>query len=133
MAQFEVASYQSDQGNLREAIQGFRRTVELDATHNEASRRLVWLLAASDDDELRDGPESLRLARLLVTRYPNAAQTLDALAAAQAECADFATAKKTVHIAIVKSLQRGGDTHALQQRLSLYRQCKPYRMGKDAL
>jgi Flp pilus assembly protein TadD len=132
IAQFEVASYQFDQGNLREAVQGFRRTVHLDPLHDEATRRLVWLLAACEDKEVRNGPESLRLAKLLVARYPTANLTLDALAAAQAECGDFVNATTTMHVVVSKSLPNGGDALAWQQRLSLYQQGKPYRFGETA-
>ena len=36
IAQYEVASYHFDQGNFREAIRGFRRTVQIDQAHDEA-------------------------------------------------------------------------------------------------
>ena len=135
IAQFEVASHHFDQGSLREAIGGYRRVSGLDRpdpTQDEATRRLVWLLAACDEDELRNGPEALRLAQRLVERYPNASQTLEALAAAQAECGDFANATKTMQMVVSKSLQRGGTPPAQLDRLSLYRQGKPYRLGETA-
>lgn len=128
IAQFEVASHHADRGEVAEAIRGFRRTVELDPTHDEATRRLVWLLATCEDAILRDGPEALRLAKQLVARYPEAPQTLDALSAAQAACGDFDAASQTLQTVIAKTLQHGGEIETLQQRLTFYQQGRPQEL-----
>lgn len=129
IAQFEVAATHRMQGKFEDAIRCYRRTVELDPDHGEARRRLAWLLAACDDEKLRDGTESLRLAQSLVVEHPTSIECLDVLAAAQAESGDFLSAMKTMQLALERAKPLGGNTVGLQHRLWLYQQDQPCRFG----
>lgn len=130
IAHFEVASQHRANGNFREAIHCYRRTVELEPSHAEARRRLVWLLAACDDDRLRDGDEAMRIATALVDEYPQQVMCHDALAAAQAETGDFEAATKTMRAAIDLARNQNTNTFGLHRRLWLYeRRREPCRFG----
>ena len=103
---------------------------------------LAWLLATCPDDKVRDGALALRLAQQAsgdMTRFPavreigivspEAAQLLDTLAAAQAECGDFTAAAATAHKA-EDAAKAAGQTvlaHKIGERRKLYESGKPYR------
>jgi len=129
IAQFEVAAAYRTQGNFHDAIRCYRRTIELDPSHSEARRRLAWLLAACDDDQLRDGREALRLANVLVAEHPQSIECLDALAAAHAESGEFLEAMQTLQFALEIARQQDANSIGLQHRLWLYQQGQPCRFG----
>jgi tetratricopeptide (TPR) repeat protein len=95
----------------------------------EMTAYLVWILATSKDDTVRDPANALRLAQELVQVEPTA-MNLSILAAAQAENRRFADAAQTIE----KSLELGRKIgvpqqlmEVLQQRAKLIREGKPIR------
>ena len=126
---YEVAMYHRYEGNFDKAIQYFRRVAELDPDCLEAQRRLVWLLAACEDDAVRDGKAALRIARELCEQRPDSAEMRDALALAQAECGDFSEACQSLQDAIARAREEGSETLALEQRLEVFGQELPFRFG----
>lgn len=128
-AHYEVAMYHRVQENFAEAVRYFRRVSELDSSNVESRRRLVWLLAACADDDVRDGGEALRLARGLMAAEPRSSRLLDALGVAHAECGNFEAAIETIELALEEARESGEATVGLEQRLGLYREGKPCRFG----
>ena len=92
-------------------------------------KRLAWILATAPEDEVRNGAEALRAARLAVDVTGGDAVSLDALAAAQAENGQFADAAATVQRAI-STAQSSGPAELvpdLQHRLEVYRGGQKFR------
>jgi len=91
---------------------------------------LAWELATTPDDAVRDGAEAAAVARrgLEITggRSP---QLLDALAAAEAEQGDFATARETADRAVVIARAAGLENlvRDVESRRSAYAAGKPWR------
>jgi Flp pilus assembly protein TadD len=83
-------------GRWHEAVALLKEGVQACPQTPEFRNDLAWLLATSPVDEIRDGAQAVRLAKLAVeaTRgeRPDA---LDTLAAAYAEAGDFANATRT--------------------------------------
>ncbi len=115
--------------NYAKAAECFRRVLELDPTHAKAKVRLVWLLSASADDELRDGHKALEYAISLTEQYPDEPELLDALAMAQAECGDFEAATTTAEEAIAKSSADQRQAATIEFRLAGYRRQLPIRLS----
>lgn len=95
----------------------------------EMTSYLVWILATSKDEKVRDAANALRLGQELVQVQPTALN-LSILAAAQAENRRFADAAQTME----KSLALGRETNVppqlmevLQQRAKVIREGRPIR------
>lgn len=94
---------------------------------------MARVLAASRDDEVRNGAEALQHARracdMTQNRHP---EPLQWLAAAYAETGDFDNAVKSAEQAIDLVGQSGNVSlrTALEQQLQLYREKKPFREPK---
>ena len=103
-ARFELAQRYLQQGEAAAAIQQFRSALQVKPDHVMIRVNLAWLLATHPDDEIRDGPEGVRLATELMkqtdSKHP---RFLDVLAAAQAETGRFreaiASARRAVALA----------------------------------
>ena len=120
-----LARKQVDQG-----IQQYRQAVRLKPDWVEALNNLAWLLATHADARFRSGGEALRLAQHAaeLTRHEDA-ETLDTLAAAQAEAGNFpeavATARRAIDLA-----NRNSKTNlalAISNHLELYQRGLPRR------
>jgi len=92
---------------------------------------LAWLLATCPDARCRDGVQAVRLAEAAVAAVPGKAQFLDTLAAAQAECGEFARAAATARKAEEAAGTAGQDVLArnVAQRRQRYETDKPWRDG----
>ncbi len=118
------------QGKLREAVEQYRQALQLQPDMVEALNNLAWLLAASPDDDLRNGAEAVRLGEracdLTQHREP---MLLGTLAAAYAEAARFGDAVKAAEkardLATAAGLKEVAERN--DQLLQLYRAAKPYR------
>ena len=94
-----------------------------------ALNNLAWVLAASPDDELRNGAEAVRLAeRACELTHHGEPLFIGTLAAAYAEAGRFpeavATAEKAEQLATSAGLKKVAEKN--QQLLELYRAGKPY-------
>jgi twitching motility protein PilT len=114
----------------RTQLQAALATLTADPRNTDALCAAAWILASSPFDELRDGREAVKLAEkacgLLRDKDPHA---LTVLGVAQAEHGSFRRAVDATNRAI-KLYEEAGDTaksQALQNRLNLFRQNKPYR------
>ena len=116
-------------GRTREAVAQYREALRLNPNLAGALNNLAWVLAASPDDELRNGPEAVRLAeRACELTHYGEPSFLDTLAAAYAEAGRFpeavATAEKAEQLATTAGLAAVAERN--RQRLELYRAGKPY-------
>ena len=84
--------------------------------------------ASSADEATRDGRRAVEYARRCCewTTWEDAS-CLDALAAAHAECGEFAEAVRHAEKAV--ELAEGGRKAEYRARLDLYRAGRPYRVG----
>ncbi len=129
-SEMELASWLYADGDLRRAVNEFRRVLESERDDPEALNDLAWILATSPDDSLRNSPEAVadaqKACRLTSYKRP---EMLSALAAAQADAGDFSNAVATVQMAIHAATAAGNTqmVSADEQFLQLYRANKPYR------
>lgn len=120
------ANLLADRGEYSRALDEFKRSLTIDARLAESHRGLAWLRATCPDEQYRDAFEALRAAHAAIECSSDRDfQALDALAAAQANAGEFDKA--------VTSLQRAVElapievASAMQARLALYQQRKPFR------
>ncbi len=116
-------------GRNREAVAQYREALRLNPNLAGALNNLAWKLAASPDDELRNGAEAVRLAERACDLTHNGQPLfIGTLAAAYAEAGRFpeavATAEKAQRLATNAGLAAVAAQN--QQLLELYRAGKPY-------
>ena len=116
-------------GRTREAVAQYREALRLNPDLAGALNNLAWVLAASSDDELRDGAEAVRLAEHAceLTHYGEPL-VIGTLAAAYAEAGHFPEAVTTAEKAEQLATTAGLTAVAAKNRhlLELYRAGKPY-------
>jgi serine/threonine protein kinase len=110
------------------AVGDFSEAIRLDPQHTFALNNLGWLLATSPDERVRDGERAVRLA----TRACELTEWLSpilisTLAAAHAECGNFAEAVRRAREAIGLGLADRKDLMEIRKQLELYSTRKPYR------
>jgi tetratricopeptide (TPR) repeat protein len=117
-------------GRKGEAIENFRIAHDKAPDDMRYMYQLGWLLAVSEENDLRNGKEALRLAKIVCeySNYNNAA-ALDLLAAAHAENKQFEKASNAASKAYQLALREGNKKLAaeIKNRGTLYRNNKPYR------
>lgn len=101
-------------------LEALRQAVTLAPGDRDRTRQLAWFLATAQDPSLRNGPESLRLAQILVSTDGATPQDLITLAAAQAESGDVATARQSAREA-VRRLEKTGDPLAASAQTEILR------------
>ena len=113
-------------GDFGRAIADYERAIELDASYVDALNGLAWLLATCSDSNFRDGRRAVELAAKAceLTKWKDAA-SIDTLAAAYAEAADFENAVKMQQQAI--DLAEDEQKSRYQARLALYERGQPFR------
>jgi tetratricopeptide (TPR) repeat protein len=116
-------------GRTREAVAQYREALRLNPDLAVALNNLAWVLAASPDDELRNGAEAVRLAeRACELTHYGEPFFIGTLAAAYAECGRFPEAVTTAEKAEQLAASAGLPAVAAKNRrlLELYRAGKPY-------
>lgn len=116
-------------GRVDDAIAEYESAQRLDPRDPAARNNLAWLLATHPDAAHRDGARALALAAALVRERPGDADTLDLLAAAQAESGRFAEAERSA-TAAAAAAQRAGRAELAAQieaRRALYAAGRAYR------
>jgi cytochrome c-type biogenesis protein CcmH/NrfG len=127
------------QGRYADAIQHYRRALEIKPQEIAVECDLAWLLATCPVDGLRNGVEALKMARKVCTATGNSSiRAFDVLAAANAEVGHFdaavAAARKALELLCIKvcGTQSEPDKDLSQDtigsRLRLYKSGKPYRL-----
>lgn len=91
----------------------------------------AWILATCPDDTIRDGAHALELARRAIGAGARDVYAFDAAAAASADVGDFESAIEFAEQALEQARRRGDQalSGAIEHRLALYREGKPYRAG----
>ncbi|MEX0725609.1 MAG: tetratricopeptide repeat protein [Planctomycetaceae bacterium] len=98
---YQLGMLDMSEGDIERANTLFRRAIDTDPTYIPAMNILMWNLATSRHDELRDGAESLRIAQKAVELSGRIdVGVLNGLAAALAETGDFDAAVATIDEAI---------------------------------
>jgi Flp pilus assembly protein TadD len=116
-------------GRTREAVAQDQQALRLNPNLIEALNNLAWILAASPDDQLRNGTEAVSLAERAceLTHYGQPV-IIGTLAAAYAEAGRFPEAVTTAEKAEQLATSAGLTAVAAKNRqlLELYRAGKPY-------
>jgi tetratricopeptide (TPR) repeat protein len=118
-----------NRGRFDEAIVNYQKAIQIEPNFSDALNNLAWMLAASPDDELRNGTQAVRLAeRACELTHHGEPFFMGTLAAAYAEAGRFpeavATAEKAEQLATSAGLTAVAAKN--RQRLELYRAGKPY-------
>lgn len=115
-------------GDHDHARRDFNQAIDLDPADDGAYNFIAWLLATAPDPGARNGAEAVRLAEKAVSLkdIPN---YRDTLAAAYAEAGRFeeAVRQQSRAIDMVRGQANRSTVAGFEERLSLYRQGKPYR------
>ncbi|HUU96285.1 MAG TPA: tetratricopeptide repeat protein, partial [Phycisphaerae bacterium] len=117
-------------GRDKEALQVLRQALGGSPRDPRLVNRLAWLLATTNDDEVRDGERAIGLVQRAIELtgrpYP---ETLDTLAAAYAAAGRLEEAINTARqaIEIARSSGRNERADEIETRLRLYEQGQPYR------
>jgi Flp pilus assembly protein TadD len=131
-AHIELAVLLASQQRVAEAIQHYRAALTTWPDSPLALNNLAWLLATHPRDEVRNGPEAVRLAeRACAVTQRQQAFLIGTLAAAYAEAGQFADAVKAAQEAQVKATAAGQTEIAARnaQLLTLYQAHKPFRQS----
>src|SRR6185503_12303813 len=111
------------EGKTAEAIEHWRKAVELKPDWVEVLNNLAWQLATQPNRALRNGAEALQLSKRAVELTNNKdPEMLDTLAVTYAELNQFTEAAETLRKALMLA-QEQGQTNLLagmNERLSLY-------------
>lgn len=107
-------------GKVEEAVACYRQAVERWPQSADLANNLAWLLATQARDGLRNGAEARRLAEPLCRRESPDPDHLDTLAAAYAECGQFAEALEACRRAL--ALAEPLDDPELIRRLRRHEQ-----------
>jgi Flp pilus assembly protein TadD len=116
-------------GRTREAVAQYREALRLNPNLAGALNNLAWVLAASPDDQLRNGAEAVHLAeRACELTHYGQPLFIGTLAAAYAECGRYpeavTTAEKAEKLATDAGLKKPAEKN--RQLLELYRAGKAY-------
>lgn len=113
-------------GMHKEAIADYGESLKFDADNSAVLNNFAWVLATSPEAKFRDGKRALELALKAcdLTSYQQA-HILSTLAAAYAECGDFATARKWSE----KSIELADDSikDEYRKELASYEKDEPWR------
>ncbi|MCA9717637.1 MAG: hypothetical protein KC468_23390, partial [Myxococcales bacterium] len=121
-------------GAHAEALRAFERAHELAPDSLNYRNSLVWLLATSTTDAVRDGARAVELARPLLQRDDPTASHVDTVAAAFAEAGRWQEAQDAQRRAMEILRRRGASAEQLadyERRLSAYAAHEPWRERFD--
>ena len=124
MTHARIAAMAKDLGLAKPQLHHLRAALAFEPTQPGLRRWLAWLLATSQDPQLRDGAEAVRLAEALVIETARRdAPTLDLLAAALAADGRFDAAVLVAAEARDRASRVGENELAasIGERLALYR------------
>ncbi len=131
---FRAAREFHARGQHQQAAIAYRRAIELAAEDQpwrlEALERLAWILATHPSQELRDGRQALLMAQMACQTGPRVpAENLSTLAAAYAECGQFADAIKMARRAEREALAAGQMelVRRIRRQLECYLSEQPLR------
>jgi protein O-mannosyl-transferase len=113
-------------GETGEAVKSYEAVLAIKPDNIQMLSKVAWILATDAHDAVRDGRRAVVLAEKAAkaVNYESWG-ALDTLAAAYAEAGRFDDAVLTARKAT--ALAGGADKAAVENRLQLYTDCKPYR------
>ncbi len=120
----------AQRGNDPEARDALLHGFQTAPKHLGLANELAWFLATCPDDQVRDNSLATRLAEnLAAATHRKSAEVLDTLAAAYADAGRFDDAARTAEEAVklTDSKTQTELAAAIQSRIELYRQNKPFR------
>jgi arylsulfatase A-like enzyme/tetratricopeptide (TPR) repeat protein len=129
-AHFNLALVLAQSGRVSEAVGHYVEALRLNADWPVALNNLAWIRATSDDPQLRDGAEAVRLAeRACQLTGRKQFPPLDTLAAAYAQSGRFpeAVAAAQEAIALARAAAQLDAAALIESHLAAYRAAKPYR------
>ena len=123
----------TQKGNLPAALDDHSRALEINPLFVDAYNNKAWILATTDDKQLRNSAEAIMLAQKAVELDPNVA-SLDTLAAAYAAAGNYEAAIETQQKAIQKLIlaDQTAEVPAYMTRLNAYRSQQPLRINYAA-
>jgi hypothetical protein len=128
-AHVKIGELLSSRGQLREAIEQYHEALRGNPDMLRVLNNLAWVLASSDDPDIRNGPEAVGLAEHAceLTQYRTAV-FVGTLAAAYAEAGRFEDAIRTAEKASELAIASGANELAEKnlKLLKLYREGRPY-------
>jgi tetratricopeptide (TPR) repeat protein/mono/diheme cytochrome c family protein len=126
-----LAALSRDRGDLPEALRFYREALRLRPEWPAVMSELAWILATSSSDTLRDPQQAVRLAERTVQLTDGRdAGMVDVLAAAYAAAGSFDRAVAAAEAAL-RLAGAGSGADAIKVRLDLYRQHRPFVVGRD--
>jgi protein O-mannosyl-transferase len=129
-AHFYLAEVLQHLGRTKEAVLHSREALRIDPASVEGLNNLAWVLSSSNDPEIRNGVEAVRLAERAcqLTKY-QAPILIGTLAAAYAEAGRFKEAIETAQQAraLAEAAKQPEVAEKNRQLLELYRSGQPYR------
>jgi tetratricopeptide (TPR) repeat protein len=123
----------TQKGNLPAALDDHSRALEINPLFVDAYNNKAWILATTDDKQLRNSAEAIMLAQKAVELDPNVA-SLDTLAAAYAAAGNYEAAIETQQKAIQKLIlaDQTAEVPAYMTRLNAYRSQQPLQINYSA-
>ncbi len=123
----------TQKGDLQAALDDYSKALEINPLFVDAYNNKAWILASTDDKQLRNSAEAIRLAQKAVELDPNVA-SLDTLAAAYAAADNYEAAIETQQKAIQKLIlaDQTSEVPVYMTRLNAYRSRQPLRINYSA-
>lgn len=134
-AHYNLAVALVQAGKLKDAVGHYAEAVRVNPSFLPGLNNLAWIRATSDDPQLRDGAEAVRLSeRACQLTGRKQFPPLDILAAAYAEAGRFPEAVEVAQeaSALATSVKREDAASQIAPRLALYRAGRPYRSSQQA-
>jgi tetratricopeptide (TPR) repeat protein len=127
-ADYKLGNIFAQQGRQAEAVAHYESALKTRPDQAPACNNLAWLLAASPDPSLRNGPRAVELAQRAdqLARGTNPVY-LGTLAAAYAEAGQFGQAVKTIERALPLAANDAALTRALEKQNAHYKAGTPFR------
>ncbi len=130
----QLAAHYVRRGEVQNAIAEYTEALRLrpvlsfSARNYNWANNLAWLMATHPDDGVRNGPEALRWAKAAAAVAGESdAHVFGTLAAALAENGQFEEAVSVMEDLLKRSVDQPDQAADFKQRLTLYRESKPYR------
>jgi Flp pilus assembly protein TadD len=126
-ARIALADLLAAQGHAADAASHYRAALRTDPASTAAANNLAWLLATTDDPQVRAPAEAAKLAERAVAALPGEPTLLDTLGVAYAAAGRFDEAIATVQRAIDLAAADPELRAEMQTRLELYQSRQAYR------
>jgi len=119
----------------RTCLKDFRQAIVLSPDNHVARNNIAWVLAASPDEEVRDGKEAIRLALIVCEAEEyESSYSIDTLAAAYAETGNFdkAVEMQEKAVALLDPNDDKQRWRELNHHLKLFKAKKPVRLPEPS-